>query len=464
MKKKKPITPESSSLRERAEKKLPSTAKSIERLSEAKVRKLAHELQVHQIELEMQNEELRAAQLQVEESRNRYSSLYDFAPIGYVTMDARGIIREANLTFAALAGMERGRLIKRPFFQFIHEADRPLFFHSLRKIFVSGTRHNAEVRLKAPGGMEFFVLLEGLLFDDGRNGGASCLATATDINNLKRLEHELETHRHSLEELVSKRTAQLAVANKKLQEETKERIRTQEDLFKARKMESLGLLAGGIAHDFSNILTGFSGKITLARWAIDKKETALQRLKEAEAVLGHARSLAERLLAFSRGSDVIKKKCSRIEDFLQGATKFFLSDSNVRCDFLISGDLWPVEVDEVQMSQVFTNLAVNAKEAMPGGGRLEVAAKNIVLRKKKIPALKAGKYVKISFKDNGPGIPVEVRNKIFDAFFTTKEKGAGLGLPSSYHIIKKHAGHIEVESAPGEGAVFTIYLPACVEG
>jgi CheY-like chemotaxis protein len=172
-----------------------------------------------------------------------------------------------------------------------------------------------------------------------------------------------------------------------------------------------------------------------------------------------ARDLTQQLLTFSKGGAPIKKTAS-IDELLKDTTVFTLSGSNVKCKFSIPEDLWSVEIDEGQISQVINNLIINADQAMPEGGTISISAENVIIGAEDVLPLKEGRYLKIKIQDQGIGIPEEYLQKIFDPYFTTKQKGSGLGLTIAYSIIKNHKGYIAVKSKLGVGSKFSIYLPA----
>jgi PAS domain S-box-containing protein len=233
----------------------------------------------------------------------------------------------------------------------------------------------------------------------------------------------------------------------------------EEEVQKVEKLQSIGTLAGGIAHDFNNILTGILGNITLAEKYIEPEGKAAERLLEARKASMRAKDLTQQLLTFSKGGAPIKKTASIAELTRESAT-FALRGSNAKCEFYLPGDLWPAEVDEGQINQVITNLVINADEAMPKGGILHIRAKNTTIKRKGALPLAKGKYVEITIEDHGIGIPKEDLDRIFEPYFTTKQKGSGLGLATSYSIIKNHDGYITVESELGVGTTFHVYLPA----
>jgi PAS domain S-box-containing protein len=237
------------------------------------------------------------------------------------------------------------------------------------------------------------------------------------------------------------------------------RKRMEEELLKAQKLESLGVLAGGIAHDFNNILTAISTNISMARMYGELDDDLSQMMEDAEKASVRARSLTQQLLAFSRGGAPVRKSAS-IATILRENTEFALSGSNVRCESVIPKGLWQVEVDEGQIGQVIHNLVINAIQAMPEGGILRVGAENVSPDDLEDIPVHPGRYVKVSVSDQGIGIPGRHMNKIFDPFFTTKQKGSGLGLTSSFTIVKNHEGHIHVDSLVDRGTRVDVYLPA----
>lgn len=241
-----------------------------------------------------------------------------------------------------------------------------------------------------------------------------------------------------------------------------EKKRLEAELIKIQKLESIGILAGGIAHDFNNILTTIIGDITLARMNTEyyDKEKIMEKLAAAEKACSRARDLSNQLLTFAKGGVPIKKTIS-IRKLLIENVSFALSGSNVRCACSLPDDLWPILADEAQMIQVIDNLMLNAKQAMPEGGKILVNAANTAIAENNI--LPPGQYVKISITDEGKGIAPEYLSKIFDPYFTTKPKGSGLGLAIGYSIIKRHGGYITVASKPGQGTTVDIYLPKSEE-
>ncbi|MBU0944779.1 MAG: PAS domain S-box protein [Proteobacteria bacterium] len=234
----------------------------------------------------------------------------------------------------------------------------------------------------------------------------------------------------------------------------------EEELHKAQKIESLGVLAGGIAHDFNNLLTAILGNISLAKMHTNSPERVINYLENTERASQRAKGLTQQLLTFSKGGAPIKRTTT-IGDLITDSTTFVLRGSNVNCIYDIAENLWPVDVDEGQLSQVTQNLAINASQAMTNGGSITIRARNKILNDGIIPSLPPGGYIEVQFEDKGCGIKEEHLSKIFDPYFTSKQSGSGLGLAISYSIIKNHDGLILVQSEVDIGTIFTIYLPAC---
>lgn len=235
------------------------------------------------------------------------------------------------------------------------------------------------------------------------------------------------------------------------------------DALRAQKLESLGLLAGGIAHDFNNILTAVLGNLNLARMLRSDDDVVRPRLEEAEKAALRARDLTAQLMTFSKGGAPVKKRC-KLGPILKEAAGFALTGSHTGLRASIAEDLRTVYADEGQIGQVINNIVLNASQAMPDGGEVALTAENVVLGPDESLPLPDGPYVKITISDQGPGIPESYVGRVFDPYFTTKTTGTGLGLATSYTIIKKHQGHLELNSVEGTGTTFRIYLPSSTEG
>ncbi len=241
--------------------------------------------------------------------------------------------------------------------------------------------------------------------------------------------------------------------------DTTERQRLEMELLKMEKLKSLGVLAGGIAHDFNNFLTGIIGNLSLAKIDVQTGNPATRALGEMEKAAMRAKDLTQQLLTFSKGGAPVKKITS-INELMRESALFALRGSNVRCEFEFEQALKPAEVDDGQIAQVIHNLVINADQAMPEGGTIVIKGSNISLAPSNQYALYPGKYIHLSISDQGSGIKKEYLKKVFDPYFSTKQKGSGLGLAVAYSIISKHDGQLTVDSTLGEGTTFTLLLPA----
>jgi PAS domain S-box-containing protein len=253
-----------------------------------------------------------------------------------------------------------------------------------------------------------------------------------------------------------------------------ERKKLEEEILKSRKLESVGILAGGIAHEFNNLFYVIMGNIIRALKEVSPGEKVYKFLAKAKEVSLKSVDLASKFITFSRGGGLKREKLT-LSDLLEKKRDSELPGmkKNVSYDITIPEDLMPIYGDREQLNQVMQNLFLNACEAMPGGndqyegGRISVRGENMTVKVGNKFLLKKGKYVKILIKDNGIGIPRRNIEKIFDPYFSTKKKvnqeGMGLGLTLCYSIIKKHDGHITVESKKGKGTTVTLYLPALIQ-
>jgi two-component system, cell cycle sensor histidine kinase and response regulator CckA len=290
---------------------------------------------------------------------------------------------------------------------------------------------NEERTIISRTGEERDVMLSVSLIQSDSNNPLYAVAIQTDITDRKRLEHEQQ--------------------------------RLEEEQQRLQKLESIGTLAGGIAHDFNNVLTAILGNVSLARMENDTGEKARAWLLQAENASLRAKDLTQQLLTFARGGAPIKKH-AEIGEMIKETASFVVRGSNSKCEFNIPSDLWPVEVDEGQISQVISNLVINARQSMPAGGIIDIRAENMRVSDERslgrsLP-LPNGRYVRIIVNDHGMGIPPEHLSKIFDPYFTTKQDGSGLGLATAFSIVRRHNGHMSVESTPRVGTTFYVYLPA----
>ncbi len=351
--------------------------------------------------------------------------ILDTVDEGFIVVDRSYNILTANKAYCGQTGLSCDEVIGRHCFEISHKTSRPCYEEgeecAVRMVFGSGEPYAALHKHTDREGHVLFVETKGFPIKDAAGNVTSVIET---INNI--------TEKHLLEE---------------------ERLKIQ-------KLESIGTLAGGIAHDFNNLLQGVFGYISVAKMTIDQKDRALAMLDQAENALHQSVNLTTQLLTFSKGGKPLKKPLN-LRPVIENAARFTLSGS--RSDFRmdVAEDLWQAEADEGQIGQVIQNIVLNADQAMPLGGSVIVTASNVDGSGASLPpGLARGNYIAISIRDTGVGIPEQYAGKIFDPYFTTKEKGSGLGLATSYSIVRNHGGMIDVRTKPGEGSTFTIYLPA----
>jgi PAS domain S-box-containing protein len=327
-------------------------------------------------------------------------------------------IQNVNKATCDLLGYKEDELIGKPVeMVFKDESSNELSFNKLIK---QDSANNAEKTYLSKDGRKILMLFSASAMHDVDGNIQGIICVAHDITKLKLAE---------------------------------------EKLVKMQKLESVGVLAGGIAHDFNNILQGILGSIAIAKLYVNPEDEVYKRLTDAEKTTIQSKGLSQQLLTFSKGGNPIRQTVF-ITKLIKDSVNLALSGSNVRCEFNIPDNLWSVEADKGQLKQVISNLIINADQAMPEGGIVKVKSENINVDKNDLMLLKKGKYVRITVEDQGTGIPQEHLNKIFDPYFTTKEKGSGLGLSICYSITKKHDGYIAVDSDTGVGTTFYVYLPA----
>ncbi len=367
-------------------------------------------------------DDLSVHQRELEKTRNRYMDLYDFAPVGYVTLDEKGVIREANLAGAAMLGIERDFLLSQPFSKFVHGDDHDHFYLCLRKLMATKTRGVCELRLVPPQGTAIHVHLEAVAVGEEETGGAEIRAVI----------HDVTAHRMTE---------------------------------KALKFESFAVMTGGIAHDYNNLLSMILGNISLARDETGPESHIAGFLQDAEEASLRAKDLTHRLMLLSKESAPQKRAIS-IKETLETCAAKLPPASNYRLMLSIARNLRPVLHDPYQLKYAIKNILVNAMESMPDGGILTLKAENTFIGetfKNSLAALGHGEYVKISISDQGMGIPRENISKIFDPYFSTKKggvkKGTGMGLATAYAVTAKHGGQINVQSTVGTGTTVSIYLP-----
>lgn len=279
------------------------------------------------------------------------------------------------------------------------------------------------------------------------------------VKDLQSAKDQTEALNQELELKVQDRTAELRMSTEQLRAEITQREQMEEELLRARKLESLGVMAGGIAHDFNNFLTIVQGNIEVAKGQLDPGTPVQQILDQTASACQRAALLSSQLLTFAKGGTPVRRVVSMVK-LVRDAVDLARAGAPISIAVNLAEDLRFARVDPGQIGQVLHNILLNARQAMPEGGIIEVGAENA----DSPSGPDDGSFVRISIRDYGCGIPTDVLPRIFDPYFTTKPDGGGLGLATAYAIVAKHGGHISVDSKSGRGTVFTVDLPACLEG
>jgi PAS domain S-box-containing protein len=547
-----------SSLRQRAEElaqeKVVQPADNIEARSPEEIQRMFQELRVHQIELEMQNEELRRAQAELNAERARYFDLYDLAPVGYLTLSEKGLILEANLTAASLLGIARGVMIQQMISRFVIEEDHGIFYHHIKKLLKTGDPQVSEFRMIRTNDAPFWARVEASTTQDP-SGISKCRFVISDISERKHAEEalresdaryravaqsahdaivtvdsagkiagwnqgaehifgytEIEANSQPLTMLLPSRyhdghlagMARMQAGGEKhiigkivevegrrkdgsevplelslaewrvtdgrfytaiIRDITRRKL-LEEQFRQSQKLEAIGQLAGGVAHDFNNILGVMMMRLSILQKNKSLDSESLETVLDLTIDTKRSASLTRQLLLFSRRS-IMKVELLDLNELVKNLFKMVrrLIGEDITVRFDRREDLPSVEADAVMLEQVVMNLSLNARDAMPNGGSLAIDIEPIQIVEERVQGnmkIQAGQFVCLSVADTGCGMDEATLKRIFEPFFTTKEvgKGTGLGLATVHGIVTQHKGWVEVESEPGKGTTFKVFLPA----
>jgi PAS domain S-box-containing protein len=420
-----------SELRHRAEKQMqtePAGPEEIDGMSTKDMAKMIHELRVHQIELKMQNEELRRIQEELEEARDRYSHLFDFSPVGYLTVNEKGIVEGANLTFATLMGMERSAVVGKPFSRFVQREDQDVYYLNSQRLLESGALQSFTLRLTKNDGSDFFANLECMLIRENVSAPKQIRIVVSDITEQKKLEWRL---------------------------------------WQAQKMESIAKLASGIAHQFNNALFVIVATTDLLEMQVPNDEMTSEYFDSIKKSTARMTKLTRQLLAYARGGKYEVKDIS-LSVLVRNTLPLLQHtlDPSISVETNLPDDISKTRGDLTQLVMVLSILLSNSTEAIESEGHIKITCRNELITKedvKAFPGLLPGPYVSLTVEDNGRGMDEETKKRAFEPFFTTKFLGRGLGLAATYGIVKNHGGWISIESQLDRGTSVRIYLPAVRE-
>jgi two-component system cell cycle sensor histidine kinase/response regulator CckA len=359
------------------------------------------------------------------ESENRYRTVLEANPDSVIVYDMEGRVTYLNPTFTRVFGWSLEERLGKKMDMFVPEEDWPTTNIMIEKVLAGEDVSGIETRRFTKAGDVIPVSISGAIFNDRNGNSAGSVVNLRDIGEQKRLEAQIQ---------------------------------------QSRKMEAIGTLAGGIAHDYNNLLMGILGNLSLISLDFDSSHPYYAKLKNIEKYVQSGADLTKQLLGFAKGGKYEVKPVD-LNDLIEKSSEMFSrTKKEIRIYKKYQKEIWSVEVDSNQIEQVLLNLYVNAGQAMLGGGELYLETNNVTLNEdhSRHFSAKSGNYVKISVKDTGVGMDENTLKRIFDPFFTTKDRsmGTGLGLASAYGIIKNHGGIINAHSVIGQGSTFDVYLPA----
>ncbi len=424
-------------LRLMAEEMLLKRPGALDTIPPADVQSVVHELRVHQIELEMQNDELCRTHQELEASREKYFDLYDLAPVGYVTLDEKGIILEANLTAAALLGKERSHMIGHPITRFILREDQDMYYHHCKRLSETRQHQECEVRMLKGDGTRLWARVESVSAK-GNDSGPAYRTAIIDITRRKQAEEELDRHREHLEYMVKERTAELTVAN-----------------------EELKAFNYTVSHDLRAPLRHMRGFLELLQKRMEDKLDEKSR-QYALMIFNSSKKmeqLVDDLLSYSRlGRKGMQKREVNLSHLLKESVDLISEETMGRDIVWTLGELPVVYGEPLLLKIVFVNLISNAVKFTSTRPRAEI----------EIGCRKDGSEDVCFIKDNGVGFNMDYADRLFGVFqrlHTQDEfEGTGIGLANVRRIISLHGGRTWAEGAVGQGATFYFTLPRSKKG
>jgi PAS domain S-box-containing protein len=453
-----------------ARRKTAQSSENLEAMSPEEVRQTLHELQVHQIELEMQNEELRRAQEELEAARARYFDLFDLAPIGYFTVSEAGLIMEVNLTAANMLGVTRGSLVKQPLTRFILPEDRDIYYRRRKLLFETGAPQMCEMRMVKKDAAPFWAQMEARLAQNAE-GAPVCHAVVSDISARKRAEVELQQVRDELEHRVTERTEALRRANEELRTDIINRKRAEKEvvealqqlqetsdmLIQSEKHAAVGRLAVGVAHEILNPASIISSRLQFME-EDNLSEPVRENVRVSREQLQRIVKISHDLLQSStkKPTVLVGGDLRRVIEAGLQMTERRIKEDHIQVEYNPSSETIPVKMEKDRLVKVIVSLILNACDAMTGEH-----SKQMIIAVYRPEVSSTRPSVRLIVTDNGHGIHAGELDKIFEPFFTRKDpgKGTGLGLSVSKGIIQEHGGTIHAENNDMGGASLIVELP-----
>ncbi|MCB9098034.1 MAG: response regulator [Anaerolineales bacterium] len=434
-------------LRQRAELLLKRQQEGEALIPSAEVQELIQELTIYQIELEMQNEELRRSEQKYQYLYQRYIDLFNLAPIGYIILNNKDRIQEINLTAAQMLGDDRFELVGKQLTDYVAPDDQDIYYFQRRVRFAAGVPQSYQLRFSRSDNTQFYAQIDSRPEKDKNGHVFGCRLAITDITERKQAEAALEETNTQLKHTVS------------------ELRQAQRQLIQQERLAAVGQLAAGIAHDFNNILTSILGFAELMKVSPDTPVSMQADLVYIIKSTNRASNLVRQILDFTQ-RNISQPKRFDLAAFTTEVMAFLnrIIAEDIRLTLNIEPGDYSIEADPTQIQQILTNLVLNARDAIPAGGVIALKLMHQDFDPDQPPPLadmSPGSWLVLAVTDSGSGISPDVMPHIFEPFFTTKSvgQGTGLGLSQVYGIVKQHGGHIQVNSHEDQGTTFTLYFP-----
>ncbi len=353
----------------------------------------------------------------------------------------------------------------------IHPQDRGRMQAAVHRSISQNVDYAIEYRTVWPDGSIHWAEIRARIVRDRKGTGSRLVGVSSDITQRRTAEDQLRQMNETLEQRVSSRTEELKQAHDAIMAEMAQRKRAEDQLRQAQKMEAVGQLTGGLAHDFNNLLAGIAGSLELLQMRmLQGRTTELDRfIRTAQDATDRAAALTHRLLAFSR-RQTLDPKPTAVNDLIAGMGELITRTvgPSVTMELVAAPDLWATLIDPNQLENALLNLCINARDAMPEGGRIRILTENVLAEEVsgEPSGITPGPYVLISVSDTGTGMAPDVVERAFDPFFTTKPigQGTGLGLSMVYGFVRQSGGHVRIQSAVGQETTIRLYLPRHLAG
>ncbi|MEN8223120.1 MAG: PAS domain S-box protein [Acidobacteriota bacterium] len=410
----------------------------------------------------MKSSDQNGVELALKVSEARFRTLFENSPDAIFVEDLSGNVLDVNKAATNLHGMKKNEMIGMNVIDLVP----PQVKHKVRMEFPAQANSGADriesFSWKADGSViPVEISISRIEYLDE----PALLLNVRDISDRVNADRKLKEYQENLEKIIQERTKELNEKNTLLKKEISDREKMETKLLQAQKMEAIGQLAGGVAHDFNNILTIIKGYSEIVLKKINRDNTLYKNVEQIKLASDLAESLTNQLLAFSR-QQIMESQLVNLNELIPGVQKMMerLITEDIIIKTSLHSGLWKILVDPMQIKQAIINLCINARDAMPEGGNLMIKTDNVIVDKENPEYeedIREGEYVSFSIEDSGVGMDLDVKTKIFEPFFTTKDigKGTGLGLSMVYGVVKQSNGYISVRTVQGRGTSFKLLFP-----